>query len=336
MGHVLVASTAERSAFRARLLRWYRSNRRPLPWRQTSDPYRIWVSEIMLQQTRVAAVVEHYHRFLARFPDLPALAAARLPAVLAAWSGLGYYRRARSLHAAARLLVKEWAGRLPRTAEQLRLLPGFGPYTAAAVASIAFRQPCAVLDGNVERVLRRLLGTWDANIGSLWEVAGLLLSRRHPGDFNQAMMEVGATVCLPLRSDCQRCPLRRWCRTRGVQRPRSRPARLSQNIAVVLDRKQGCVCLVRRPESASLMPGMWELPPLPVAIPVPGPPVLVLRHAILNTTYRVGVYAGNAPRVPGSRRVRISRAMELPLTGLARKILLHSLSLSSGTLENSK
>ncbi|MGH9508677.1 MAG: A/G-specific adenine glycosylase, partial [Terriglobales bacterium] len=166
----------EQRKLRVRLLAWYDRHRRDLPWRRTRHPYRIWVSEIMLQQTRVAAVLGHYREFLRRFPSLRRLAAARPESVLAAWSGLGYYRRARSLHAAARVLVREHGGRFPRRVEEWRRLPGVGRYTAAAIASIAFDEPTAVVDGNVERVLQRLLGERLA-AKAMWKAADALVSR---------------------------------------------------------------------------------------------------------------------------------------------------------------
>src|ERR1700742_3501221 len=184
----------------AALLGWYAAHKRDLPWRATRDPYRIWVSEIMLQQTRVAAVLEHYRLFLAAFPTLKTLAAASEAEVLALWSGLGYYRRARMLHRAAKLVADEFAGALPRSAEGLLALPGVGAYTAAAVASIAFGEPVAVVDGNVERVLARVAGWSAAENGFATRVrtfAATLVDAERPGDFNQGMMELGATVCLP-------------------------------------------------------------------------------------------------------------------------------------------
>ena len=182
---------------RRKLLVWYRKNRRDLPWRRTRDPYAIWVSEIMLQQTRVAAVVSYYERFLRRFPDVGTLARARIDTVLTLWSGLGYYRRARHLHAAARILRRDG---FPRTAADWRRLPGVGPYTAAAVASIAFGEPAAVVDGNVTRVLSRLHALDDGR--PVGDLAQAWLSPRAPGDFNQAVMELGATVCTPRSPEC--------------------------------------------------------------------------------------------------------------------------------------
>ena len=182
------------------------SHRRDLPWRASRDPYRVWLSEIMLQQTRVAAVIAHYQEFLRRFPTVEKLAAARQASVLAAWSGLGYYRRARMLHAAAKVIVREHGGKLPASEERLRELPGIGRYTAAAIASIAFDEPVAVVDGNVERVLQRVAGKRLAG-EELWTAANRLLDAKRPGDFNQAMMELGAVVCTPRAPACLTCPV---------------------------------------------------------------------------------------------------------------------------------
>ncbi|MGB9203051.1 MAG: A/G-specific adenine glycosylase, partial [Terriglobales bacterium] len=198
--------------FRRALLGWYDQHRRELPWRKTRDPYRIWLSEIMLQQTRVAAVVDHYRIFLQRFPDIQALAAATEDAVLATWSGLGYYRRARMLYQCAKELVRKHGGRFPQTAEALQTLPGIGRYTAAAIASIAFAEPVAVVDGNVERVLQRLTGI-KLTTPQTWQRAQALLASSRAGDFNQAMMELGATVCVPRQPRCPTCPVRKWCVT---------------------------------------------------------------------------------------------------------------------------
>ncbi len=175
-----------RLQFQKTILNWYREHRRNLPWREDRDPYRVWLSEIMLQQTRVAAVIEHYRRFLKRFPDVETLARARESSVLAAWSGLGYYRRARMLHAASRKIVKEHGGNLPSTSAGLSELPGIGRYTAAAVASIAFGEPAAVVDGNVQRVLERLIGV-SLPGRKCWDAAAQLLHREFAGDFNQAL-----------------------------------------------------------------------------------------------------------------------------------------------------
>jgi A/G-specific adenine glycosylase len=307
----------ERRAFRRQLLVWFDRNRRQLPWRADHDPYRVWISEIMLQQTRVSVVRDRYRDFLARFPSVERLAAAKLPQVLAAWSGLGYYRRARALHAAARELVNRGAG-FPQTAEELAALPGIGRYTAAAIASIAFDQPCAVVDGNVERVLVRL---FRIRRQQAWRVAAELLSPRRPGDFNQAMMELGATVCLPQAPLCRKCPVLAWCRTRGVGASRAQSPRHKKAIACRLAVRNQSVFLVRRGNHKSLMPGMWELPQMR---PGAGDPVLRLRHAITNTDYQVSVYRAKAANAAAGRWVKLADAERLPLTGLTQKILRRS------------
>ena len=213
----------------------------------------------MLQQTRVAVVEDRYRRFLHQFPDMQQLAQASEESVLAAWSGLGYYRRARSLHAAAKLVVQN--NSFPRSSIELTELPGVGRYTAAAVASIAFGEPVAVVDGNVERVLQRLTGERLSG-DSLWDCAQRLLSRRHPGDFNQAMMELGATVCLPGQPRCEACPVMRWCATRGQIAGKEKEVRHKRVIAYQLSVRGESVWLVQRAEDDSLMAGMWELPVL--------------------------------------------------------------------------
>jgi A/G-specific adenine glycosylase len=270
----------------------------------------------MLQQTRVAAVIEHYHEFLRRFPTVQRLAAARVSNVLAAWSGLGYYRRARALHAAARQLAER--GGFPRTAEELTQLPGIGRYTAAAIASIAFNQRCAVVDGNVERVLGRLFRVRKQN---LWRAAGELLHPRRPGDFNQAMMELGATVCLPKAPLCDQCPVFAWCRTRGVGTSRARSLRRKRSIAYRLIIRNRTVFLVRRDDHKTLMPGMWELPQMRL---VAAEPALRLRHAITNTDYQVKVYLTGVANGVAGRWVGLAAVERLPLTGLTQKILRRS------------
>ncbi|MGH9499559.1 MAG: A/G-specific adenine glycosylase [Terriglobales bacterium] len=310
----------DRNRFRLRLLKWFDQNQRELPWRQDRDPYRVWLSEIMLQQTRVAAVVDHYEEFLRRFPSLKMLARAREASVLAAWSGLGYYRRARMLHAAAKKVVKDHQAELPTNAAELRSLPGIGRYTAAAIASIAFDERAAVVDGNVERVLRRLLGRNLAG-EALWDAAQEMLSPSRPGDFNQAMMELGATTCLPRQPNCHLCPVSEMCATQGQLPASARTGRQrKRNIQYAFDRRDGSVFLVKRPANSSLMPGMWELPEIS-ASGLKSRPSLVLRHSITVTDYRVKVTESTAPEGTAGRWVRKSRLATLPLTGLARKIL---------------
>jgi A/G-specific adenine glycosylase len=255
---------------RRRLLAWYDRHQRDLPWRRTRDPYAIWISESMLQQTRVETVLPYYERFLARFPDVEALAEAEPDEVLGAWAGLGYYSRARNLQRAARAVVQEHGGRLPDDAEDLRALPGIGRYTAGAVASIAFDRPEPVLDGNVTRVLCRLHGIADDVRAKsvqerLWERAAELAAGPRPGAANQALMELGATVCTPRQPRCERCPLSRDCsaRARGVAEslPVKSPARRQRPVEAVAAwvTRRGRALAVRRP-ARGLLGGLWELP----------------------------------------------------------------------------
>jgi A/G-specific adenine glycosylase len=305
--------------FRLILLAWFDRHKRPLPWRQDHDPYRVWLSEIMLQQTRVAAVIAHYQKFLRRFPTVERLASAREASVLTAWSGLGYYRRARMLHAAAKMIVRERGGKFPASSEELHTLPGIGRYTAAAIASIAFEEPVAVVDGNVTRVLQRVHARKLAG-QEVWRAAEELLDRRRPGDFNQAMMELGATVCSPRQPQCPLCPVSNLCATRGelpvvTKRPRQR----KREILYALSCRNRGVFLVKRPKDASLMPGMWELPEIADAN---GSAIaLTLRHSITVTDYTVRVIRGVPSDEENGCWVRTSRILSLPLTGLARKIL---------------
>jgi A/G-specific adenine glycosylase len=257
-------------ALRARLIAWYRVHQRDLPWRRSRDPYAIWISESMLQQTRVETVTPYFERFLGRFPDVASLARADLDEVLGLWTGLGYYSRARNLHRAARQLVLRHAGRLPDDPLELRALPGIGRYTAGAVASIAFDRPEPIVDGNVARVLARLHGIRD-EIGSatarrrLWQEAASLVAGPDPGTLNQALMELGATLCTPRRPRCDACPVARGCQARRAGDPESLPhkarrARARPVEAVAgLVRRRGRTLAVRRPEQG-LLAGMWELP----------------------------------------------------------------------------
>jgi A/G-specific adenine glycosylase len=252
------------------LLSWYRRSRRDLPWRRTRDPWAIWVSEVMLQQTRVEHVVAYFERFLERFPSVRALAAAPLVDALAAWSGLGYYRRLRLLHRAAQEVIEN-GGTIPSTAEQLRRLPGVGDYTAAAVASIAFGARESVLDGNVVRVMARRLAcdgdpTRQVVRRRLREAAGALLDPEAPGDSNQALMELGATVCTPVAPRCRECPLARGCAARERGKPEAFPRRAKKApphlvpLVVAVVERDGRVLLFRRDEGEALLAGTWELP----------------------------------------------------------------------------
>jgi A/G-specific adenine glycosylase len=250
-----LSAEGREQVLRQRLLQWYLAQARDLPWRESRDPYRVWLSEIMLQQTRVAAVIAHYHEFLRRFPTVERLAATREASVLAAWSGLGYYRRARMLHAAAKVVVREKGGKFPATAKDLRALPGVGRYTAAAVASIAFGEPAAVVDGNVERVLQRVSGRRLTG-EDFWLQAERLLDRERPGDFNQAMMELGATVCTPRAPACLSCPVVELCATRGELAGSTKPPRQKKReIHYALDCRNGSVFLVQRAPDARVMAG---------------------------------------------------------------------------------
>jgi A/G-specific adenine glycosylase len=304
---------------RRALLRWYDENHRDLPWRGTRDPYRIWVSEIMLQQTRVAAVLPRYQKFLQRFPSVEKLASARLSSVLAEWSGLGYYRRARNLHAAAKVIARRLEGSFPESSDQWRELPGIGRYTAAAIASIAFKEPVAVVDGNVERVLRRLLHC--ATAADAWNAAQELLDRERPGDFNQAVMELGATICLPGEPLCNRCPIMTFCGTRGTGEFRDRkPRPVKAAVSFVLATKGDSVLLVQRGAKESLMSGMWELPTFSRSIR--NHEVLFrLRHSITVTDYVVSVVAQSEVSAENGKWIDRRKARKLPLTGLTKKIL---------------
>jgi A/G-specific adenine glycosylase len=255
---------------RHRLLRWFAVHRRDLPWRRTRDPYAIWISEVMLQQTQVKTVIPYWENFLARFPTLPSLARASLPEVLAAWRGLGYYSRARHLHRAAQLSVAEHDGELPATAAALAELPGFGRYTAGAVASIAFGENTPVVDGNVARVLSRIFCLEGrpgdpARERALWSHAAELVQGEHPGELNQAMMELGATVCRPKEPSCPLCPVRTGCRALKTGRvevippSRRRTPPKSMEVALALWSRRGRVLLGRR-RDRGLFGGLWELP----------------------------------------------------------------------------
>jgi A/G-specific adenine glycosylase len=319
------SSNSQQRRFRKNLLAWYDLHRRDLPWRESRDPYRVWLSEIMLQQTRVAAVIEHYHEFLRRFPTVEKLAAAREASVLAAWSGLGYYRRARMMHAAARIIVREYGGKFPATEEGLRLLPGIGRYTAAAIASIAFDEQTAVVDGNVERVLQRVSGKRLAG-EELWQAANRMLHAKRPGDFNQAMMELGAVVCTPRAPGCLTCPVVELCATRGDLVAINKPApQKKREIHYALDyRNQDGrgdeVFLVRRARDASLMAGMWELPETSGSNGAASPS-FTLRHSITVTDYAVTVWRVTASSRLSGKWTQTSRLGHVALTGLARKIL---------------
>jgi A/G-specific adenine glycosylase len=254
--------------FARRLLRWYRRHKRDLPWRRTTDPYAVWVSEVMLQQTTVNAVIPYYEKWLALFPDARALARAPLQKVLKAWQGLGYYRRARNMSAAAKIIVARHGGRLPGDAEALRDLPGFGAYTTAAVLSVAFGRRTPLVDANVRRVLMRVFGIHgeaQTRQDRAWlERLKPLVPARRPGDFNQALMELGALVCRPKNPVCLRCPIEADCAAFAageqeiIPSPRERlTRRITAVVGVIME--NGRVLIQRRPETG-LLGGLWEFP----------------------------------------------------------------------------
>jgi A/G-specific adenine glycosylase len=337
---------------REALLAWYGEHRRDLPWRRTRDPYAIWVSEVMLQQTQVAAVLPYWERFLARFPTVAALAGASEDDVLAAWSGLGYYRRVRDLRAGAIQVLACHEGAVPREPEALRALPGIGAYTAGAIASIAFDRPEPVLDGNVRRVLAR----WTADPGEggdarFWALARALVEGPRPGDWNQALMELGATVCTPQAPRCPECPIAGECRglASGTPEafPRPRPSKPSHTIRVevALIEQEGAVLLEEKGSGGPLR-GRWDLPAAEVTgrEPVVGealrkalrrrhamaivPGALQGRamHTILNRRLRLELVRcvwPQPPRDPGPR-LRWMEAGALdrtPVSGATRKVL---------------
>lgn len=252
------------------LLGWYQEQARPLPWRKNPDPYTIWVSEIMLQQTRVETVLPYFERWMQRFPNVKALAEASLQEVLVAWEGLGYYTRARNLHRAAQIVVRELNGTIPSHVAQLRKLPGIGQYTAAAIASIAFGQNVAALDGNIRRVLARLFDVTEpvqsaSGEKKLWTLAQAHLPHGRAGDYNQALMDLGATICTPKAPDCRRCPLKEFCLAyaRGVQEERPVLKRRSSlphyTVTAAVIQQNGKTLIARRPPRG-LLGGLWEFP----------------------------------------------------------------------------
>ncbi|RDV38678.1 A/G-specific adenine glycosylase [Bradymonadaceae bacterium TMQ3] len=276
VSEVLVASGwgERKDEFQHALLSWFWRARRDLPWRGVGDPYATWVSEIMLQQTQVITVIDYFQRWMARFPDVQSLAAADEEEVLEQWSGLGYYRRARFLHRAAKVVVDEHGGAIPSTLEGLRRLPGVGPYTAGAIASIAFGLPAPIVDGNVIRVFARLFAIAGdprstANQKIFWELAEALVDRNKPGDFNEALMELGARVCAPRSPACLLCPVREYCAGFASGEPEALPevARRSavkpmRALTVVVHRRgtSGRDMLVGPREAGGLLAGMLEFP----------------------------------------------------------------------------
>lgn len=318
------------------LVEWYRRGHRDLPWRASNDPYRIWISEIMLQQTRAQAVIPYYERFLRRFPAVEYLAAAREEEVLALWSGLGYYSRARNLRRAA-IAIHEAREGFPSDYAAIRALPGVGDYTAAAIASIAFQSPHAVLDGNVLRVVARVEND-AADIGSprtrdrFRTVAQSWLDHRDPGTFNQALMELGATVCLPRKPLCLVCPLTAGCKAReegtAAQLPvklrRTEPVRIEGVLLLV--RRRGRVLLQQRAADERRMAGFWDLP-TPETLPhaACGEELGTIHHTITHHRYTWTVRSatlGGRISLGSASRWFLERDLEtLPLATTARKAL---------------
>lgn len=329
------------------LLKWFHANRRDLPWRRVRDPYRIWVSEVMLQQTRVEAVLAFYDRFIEAYPTVDALAAAPRHEVLANWAGLGYYRRASMLHAAARQVVAAHDGRLPAEYDLLKGLPGIGEYTAAAVSSIAFDEPRAAIDGNAYRVLARLADDRRDIRGvaprkALRHLAQRLMNSTRPGergDFSEALMELGATLCVPRVPRCDVCPWMSCCAGQAagtapslpVKSPRQPPRRTE--IAVVVIQRDGRALMRQRPPDASIMPGFWELPTagglatllkeLGMAPDARLAAAGSFSHAITDTLYTCHVYeATSSVDLPdGYRWVALAGAREIPITTISAKAI---------------
>ena len=352
---ILKIPAADSPRFRRRVLSWYAAQKRDLPWRRTKDPYRIWLSEIMLQQTRVAAVIPYYERFLEAFPDVHALARASTDRVLTNWAGLGYYSRARNLQIAAKEIVARHSGKFPRDYEAALALPGIGRYTAAAVLSIAYDAPYAVLDGNVARVFARMgaihgelrsPGNWR----NLEATAQRLLSEKSPGDWNQAVMELGATVCTPKSPRCGECPVDRWCRARKLRLQESIPAARQKRaridvtlLAAVLLDSHGRTLLVRQPGSdGALFSRMWQFPAieangtkrqaalvkhlcesLGVDVQQCALPLGAARHSVTCRKVRLEPYlvrVATRPTVSAARIVSLDRVRSLPISNATKKI----------------
>lgn len=319
-------------SFSRKLIEWYTQVKRDFPWRKTSDPWRILVSELMLQQTRASVVIPYYNAFLEKFPDAAALADAPEQDLLAAWSGLGYYSRARNLQNAAKQVVA--MGGFPSEYQTIRALKGVGDYTAAAVGSIAFSLPYAVLDGNVMRVTARL--TDDAgDIGSvktkqrLQAVADNLMDRKRPGAFNQGMMELGATICLPRNPQCLLCPVSEFCEGRKSGRSSELPVKLktassiAEEKTLFLVEKKDHLLLRMRPLDAKRLAGFWELPEREHLPGVEGSELIgAFQHTIVNHRYTISVRRANVRRnPPGLTWVAEADLKSIPLSTTAKKAL---------------
>jgi A/G-specific adenine glycosylase len=322
---------------RRALLAWYDANRRNLPWRESTDPYRVWVSEVMLQQTRVDAVIPYYNRWLATFPDLESLASAELQEVLKHWEGLGYYSRARNLHDAACLVRERYNGRLPDTYSTLRELPGIGEYTAGAIASISYNQTHPAVDGNVRRVLSRIFDMPAPDTRAVRQVAERVVDPQRPGDFNQSLMELGATVCVPRKPSCSACPIQTVCRALANGTVEQRPGRKTkksiphEQVNTLICINDGSVLLRQRPYDG-LLGGLWEFPESQ------NPPRFARRigdvtHVFSHKRITYGVYlclAVPPTEIPGEW-IAMADLAKYPLStaqrkieGLCRQVLLQS------------
>jgi A/G-specific adenine glycosylase len=330
---------AQKAPLQRALLAFYRKHARDLPWRGTRAPYAIWISEVMLQQTQVQTVVPRFAAFLRQFPTVAALAAADERTVCEAWAGLGYYRRARNLHKAARVIVANWGGTIPTREADLRTLPGIGAYTAAAIASIAFNAKHAAVDGNLVRVLARVFalpGRADdaALVRAVRTRAEILVDCRQPGEINQALMDIGATVCRPENPACPDCPLLRLCLAFREGNPAvypgkmARPVRKLLRIAFAWIEHEGALLLEQRPLDG-LWPGLWELPSASGARAKRdlaqrlgqelGPPLAKISHALTHRQVSASVYLATAKPTAGQKWWK--DALAAPLSSLARKAI---------------
>ncbi|MDZ7807972.1 MAG: A/G-specific adenine glycosylase [Gracilimonas sp.] len=258
--------------FRTELLKWYKDHKRAMPWRGEADPYKIWISEIMLQQTQVQQATPYFQNFISQFPSVYELAKAEQQDVLKAWEGLGYYSRARNLHAAAKMVVDDYDGKLPESYDEIIKLKGVGPYTAAAVTSIAFNKPNAVVDGNVIRVLTRYYGIEDDTRSTktrrkVQELADELIDEKQPGDFNQALMELGSEVCTPSNPDCEKCPLQTGCVAAKIAKtdsiPYKSPTKKKPHYTIgvgIIEREADDKILIALRPNDAMLGGLWEFP----------------------------------------------------------------------------
>jgi A/G-specific adenine glycosylase len=322
---------------RRALLAWYEANARDLPWRRERDPYRVWLSEVMLQQTRVEAAIPYYHRFLQAYPTLASLSGAGEGQVLKLWEGLGYYARARHFLEAVKEVQAAYGGRVPEDPAVFGGLPGVGPYTRAAVLSIAYEKPLAAVDGNVKRVLSRLfcLEGEAEDAGSLQALASDLLARERPGDFNQALMDLGALLCIPGNPRCAECPLKAWClacregkASLIPRRRRPKEVPLEEVEALLLSREGKY--LVHRRAREGLLGGLWEFPTLKPPVLPPeqvtrGEKLLVLEHRFSHRYWQVTLYAGEltgeAPEGPNWRWAAARELQDLPFPAVYHAVI---------------